>query len=265
MTLKEKDRHKEGGQMAIEVFSRYELKFILDEKTFPVILRRVQSRMHPDDYSRDGSFYTISNVYYDTPDDLLISTAVNHDGKYRYKIRLRTYDSTRSTAFLEIKKKFRGLTNKRRTTILIDDAVKMLESRIFPSEKPFMNMQVTRELFDIANRLTLVPKTVISYDRMAYFGDDPFEKDLRITFDSGVRARLNNLDLRLGSGGERLLAENLHIMEVKVAHSVPLWIARMLSECGVAHSHFSKYGAEYKKYIINNAYKGDDANVRQLC
>ncbi|MGN1097630.1 MAG: polyphosphate polymerase domain-containing protein [Clostridia bacterium] len=238
--------------MATEVFSRYELKFLLDEKAFDEIHSQVQSRMTPDAYSRDGNFYTISNIYYDTPDNSLISTAVRHDGKYRYKIRLRTYDPTRNTAFLEIKKKYRGLTNKRRTTILIDDADRMLRERVFPKEQPFMNMQVTRELFDIAQKLTLVPKTVISYDRRAYFGDDPFEKDLRITFDSGVRARLTDLDLRSGSYGERLLEDNLWIMEVKVAHSVPLWVARMLSRSGVSHTHFSKYGTEYKHYLMEN-------------
>lgn len=237
--------------MAIEVFSRYELKFMLDKRAYENIYSRIAQRMTPDAYSRDGSFYTISNVYYDTPDNSLISASVRHDGKYRYKLRLRTYDPSRNTAFLEIKKKYNGLTNKRRTTILIDDAARMLEEKIFPKEQPFMNMQVTRELYDIAQSLTLVPKTVISYDRQAFFGDDPVEKDLRITFDSGIRSRNTDLDLRKGSYGESMIEDDHWVMEVKVAHSVPIWIADLLAENGVSRTKFSKYGTEYKHYVAH--------------
>lgn len=238
--------------MAIEVFSRYELKFMLDRERFDAIHGEVCRRMEPDKYSRDGSFYTISNIYYDTPDDHLISTAVRHDGKYRYKLRMRTYDPSRDTAFLEIKKKYRGLTNKRRTAILIEDGRRLMEQGTEPEEKPFMNMQVTRELLEIAHEMPLRPKTLISYDRRAYFGGDGFEPDLRITFDSGIRSRRTDLELRHGSYGTLLLDGDYYIMEVKVSNSVPLWIARLLSENGVSRTHFSKYGAEYKQYLAEN-------------
>lgn len=238
--------------MAIEVFSRYELKFMLDRDQFAAIHSEIQRRMEPDKYSRDGSFYTISNIYYDTPDDHLISTAVRHEGKYRYKLRLRTYDPSQDMAFLEIKKKYRGLTNKRRTTILIEDGRRLMEQGIAPEERHFMNKQVTRELLEIANEMTLRPKTLISYDRRAYFGGDEFEPDLRITFDSAIRSRRTDLELRHGSYGTLLLDGEYYIMEVKVSNSVPLWIARLLSENGVSRTHFSKYGAEYKQHLAEN-------------
>ncbi len=247
--------------MAIEVFSRYELKFMLDSERFEAVHEEIQKRMTPDKYSRDGQFYTISNIYYDTPDDHLISTAVRHDGKYRYKIRMRTYDPTANTAFLEIKKKYRGLTNKRRTSILIDEGRRLLEHAEEPEERPFMNMQVTHELLDIASGMELRPKTQISYDRRAYFGGDEFEPDLRITFDSGIRARRRDLELRHGSYGEPLLEEGKYIMEVKVSRSVPVWIARLLSENGVSRTHFSKYGTEYLQYVAENFEK--IRNLRQ--
>ncbi len=239
--------------MAIEVFSRYELKFMLDESRYKSVSGAIEKRMECDSYSLNGSCYTISNIYYDTPDNRLISTAVRHDGAYRYKVRLRTYDPTMETAFLEIKKKYKGLTNKRRTSILIDSVNPMFSEGIFPEEKPFMNMQVTKELYIIGRSLSLVPKTVISYDRRAFFGIDPADGDLRITFDKNIRSRRSGLDLRLGSDGEPLLEEGKWIMEVKVEKSVPLWVARLLSENGVKRVKFSKYGTEYKNYIQKNA------------
>ncbi len=240
------------------MFSRYELKFMLDQERFDAIHGEICRRMRPDRYSRDGSFYTISNIYYDTPDDHLISTAVRHDGKYRYKLRLRTYDPASDMAFLEIKKKYRGLTNKRRTSILIEDGRSLLERGIEPEEKPFMNMQVVRELLEISREMTLLPKALISYDRRAYFGGDEFEPDLRVTFDSAIRFRRTDLELRHGSYGSPLLEEGYYIMEVKVSNSVPLWIARLLSDNKVSRTHFSKYGEEYKQYLAENFQKNTD-------
>lgn len=237
--------------MAIEVFSRYELKFMLNQAQYDCVIREIESRMACDSYSADGKFYTISNIYYDTPDNFLISTAVKHDGKYRYKVRLRTYDPESDIAFLEIKKKFNGLTSKRRTRIYIDDVNPMFESGIFPEIHRFMNKQVTKELYQVGRAHPLVPKTVVSYDRRAFFGADEEDGDLRITFDSSIRTRRTDLDLRKGSFGTLLTEPDIYIMEVKVDRSVPLWVARLLSENGVHRIKFSKYGTEYKNFIKN--------------
>lgn len=235
--------------MAIEVFSRYELKFALNEEQYAAVIEEIEQKMTPDAYSREGSSYTISNIYYDTPTDRLISIALAHDGAYRYKIRLRTYDPSLQTAFLEIKKKYKGLTSKRRTSIYIDDVNPMLMDGVFPKKQPFMNMQVTNELYNVGREICLMPKAAISYDRRAYFGSFEGESDLRITFDKNIRTRRDNLDLRFGSGGEPLLDEGRYIMEVKVQRSVPMWVAEMLSRNGIVRTRFSKYGTEYKKYI----------------
>lgn len=237
--------------MAIEVFSRYELKFEPNEEQYRSVLKELERRMEPDEHSRDGKTYTISNIYFDTPDDRLISAAIRHESKYRYKLRLRTYDPTLPTAFLEIKKKFNGLTSKRRTLIYVDDAEELLEHGIMPAERPFMNMQITRELLRIGRELPLLPKTVLSYDRRAYFGASGHERDLRVTFDKNIRARRDRTDFRLGTDGEPLIDDGHYIMEVKVEHSVPLWLASLLSENGLYRTRFSKYGAEYKRHLMN--------------
>ena len=125
-----------------------------------------------------------------------------------------------------------------------------------------MNMQVTRELYELASGMTLLPKTLISYDRRAYFKEDEFEKDLRLTFDSGIRARRMDLDLRHGSYGQPLLDQEYYIMEVKVSHSVPMWVARLLSDNGVSRCHFSKYGTEYKRHVLHNTAEEQREKIR---
>ena len=234
---------------AIEVFSRYELKFMPNREQYHNILKGIEQHMQPDEHSQNGNTYTISNVYFDTPDDRLVSTALRHESKYRYKIRMRTYDPSLPTAFLEIKKKYNGLTSKRRTLLYVDDALQLLLHGVEPPEQPFMNMQITNELLRISRELPLLPKTVLSYDRRAYFGASGNEKDLRVTFDNNIRARRDRTDFRLGTDGEQLLDSEHYIMEVKVEHSVPMWLAALLSENRVYRIKFSKYGTEYKRYL----------------
>ena len=38
-------------------------------------------------------------------------------------------------------------------------------------------------------------------------------------------------------------------MEIKIPNTVPLWLARYLSENGIFNSKFSKYGKEYEYYV----------------
>ena len=50
--------------MAIEVFNRYEKKYLLDEVTFKSLLNRISDYMELDKYNKNGQFYSISTVSY---------------------------------------------------------------------------------------------------------------------------------------------------------------------------------------------------------
>ena len=58
--------------MAIEVFNRYEKKYIIDEDTFHKLTYKISDYMNPDAYNRNGEAYRISNIYYDTENDELL-------------------------------------------------------------------------------------------------------------------------------------------------------------------------------------------------
>ena len=234
------------------VFSRYEMKFIVTKEQYDKLLVGFGDKMELDEYNVGGNLYTIMNLYYDTPTNDLVSTGLKHRDKYRYKIRLRSYDPEYPTAFLEIKKKVNGLVNKRRTLMYIDDVNPFLmEHRTVPESK-IVKRQIVKELDVIAKDIELEPKVVLCYDRQAFFGTQPEDGDLRVTFDTNIRARRYDLDLRLGSHGEKILGDEYVLMEVKVDKSVPLWLARLMSENKVRKQRFSKYGTEYSQYILKN-------------
>lgn len=234
------------------VFSRYEMKFIITKEQYEKVVQGFGDKMESDEYNIGGKLYTIMNLYYDTPTDDLVSTGLKRRDKYRFKIRLRSYDPEYPTAFLEIKKKVNGLVNKRRTLMYIDDVNPFLQQHKTVPESKIVKRQVVKEIDVIARQMELLPKVVLCYDREAFFGTQSEDGDLRVTFDTNIRARRYDLDLRLGSHGERILDENLVLMEVKVDKSVPLWLSRLMSENAVRKQRFSKYGTEFSQYILNN-------------
>ena len=51
--------------MAIEVFNRYEKKYMLDKERYEAVINKMSSHMEVDAYNKDNKFYMISNIYYD--------------------------------------------------------------------------------------------------------------------------------------------------------------------------------------------------------
>lgn len=234
--------------MAIEVFNRYEKKYRIRDDTYQRLREALKEYMESDEHSKGGEFYTICNIYYDTPDNYLIRKSV--DGSvYKEKLRLRSYGtvSPEDKVFLEIKKKYKRLVNKRRTKIILADAYDYLETGNMPELQQFMNAQVLREIDYMIHRMELSPKVFLSYDRCAMFGKE--NKEFRITFDRNITARRHDLGLHYGIYGEKLLREDEWIMEVKIDRAMPLWMTNLLSEYEIYPTSFSKYGTEYKNYV----------------
>lgn len=236
--------------MAIEVFNRYEKKYRIREDTYQSLRERLSEYMESDEHSRNGEFYTICNIYYDTPDNNLIRTSV--DGAvYKEKLRLRSYGTVQpeDIVFLEIKKKYKGLVNKRRTKIQLQTAYDFIASGQKPELQPYMNGQVLNELEYMIRRMPIEPKLFLSYERCALFGKD--NHDFRVTFDRNITARRYDLGLQFGVYGQQLIDEDEWIMEVKIDKAMPLWMTEILSEYHIYPASFSKYGTEYKRFILN--------------
>ena len=94
---------------------------------------------------------------------------------------------------------------------------------------------------------SLIPKIFIAYDRLSYNGLN--DSNLRITIDSNLRSRYNNLRLELGDAGNKYFDDDYYIMEIKTIGAIPLWFVKILSELKIYPTSFSKYGNIYKKYL----------------
>ena len=234
--------------MAIEVFNRYEHKYLIDSAAYEKIIKIMDEHMELDAYNTNHKPYTIANIYYDTADDYLIRKSLSKP-IYKEKLRLRSYgvpDST-SKVFLEIKKKYKGIVNKRRTVLSLDEAYSFVKSGKTPEQKEYMNTQVISEIEYFLKMYSLEPKVYLAYDRIAYF--EKGNPDLRISFDTNIRARRYDVRLEDGDGGRKLLPEEMYLMEIKTSRAKPLWLTHMLTELNIRRSSFSKYGTEFKQSI----------------
>lgn len=234
--------------MAIEVFNRYEKKYRITDATYQKLRDRLSEYMEADEHSRNGEFYTICNIYYDTPNNDLIRRSIEKP-VYKEKLRLRSYGVVEmdKKVFLEIKKKYEGLVNKRRTKLRLSEAYEFIKTKELPEFQPYMNAQVLKELQYMLNRMEIQPALFLSYDRVAMFGKD--NKDFRMTFDRNITTRRYDLGLHYGIYGEKQLREDEWIMEIKIDKAMPLWMTKILSELQIYPSSYSKYGTEYCNYI----------------
>lgn len=234
--------------MAIEVFNRYESKYLMDSQSFHEIYTRLLQYMELDEYNKNDQFYSISNLYFDTDQHSIIRNSLSKP-KYREKLRLRAYGVPKQDAkvYLELKKKVFGIVNKRRTGLKLEEAYEFVRTGVEPELAPYMNKQVIQEIKYFLGRYELQPAVYLTYDRIAMFCKN--NRDLRITFDTNIRSRRYDLKLEAGDHGDLIMAQGQWLMEVKAEKTVPVWLAQLLSELGMFRTGFSKYGNEYRMNI----------------
>lgn len=244
--------------MAIEVFNRVEKKYLIEDSVYRKLVKRLEEKMEADYYNQGQTFYSIVNLYYDTASDELIRNSLEQP-VYKEKLRLRSYGipAQEDFVFLEIKKKFGGVVNKRRTSLLLSEAYEYMAYKKQLEKAAYVNQQILHEIDAFLKRYSLLPKVCLCYERMAFLGRE--DREFRITFDTNLRSRREKLRLEAGMEGTPLLEEGVWLMEVKISKAAPLWFTRLLSEYQIYATSFSKYGTEYKKYLLQqNLLKGEE-------
>ena len=224
-------------------FKRYEKKYFLTMNQYEMFKERISSHVRPDDYPE----YTLCNLYYDTDNYSLIRASLEKP-VYKEKLRIRSYGvpGADDKVFVELKKKYEGVVYKRRVTMRNNTAQAFLKG---VKSNDNVN-QISKEIDYFQSFWKTVPKVFIAYDREALQGtEDP---ELRITFDTNLRYRLDRLSLSEGDDGLPLLNNGMILMEIKIPDACPLWLSRTLSELEIRPVSFSKYGTCYENHILNN-------------
>jgi SPX domain protein involved in polyphosphate accumulation len=221
-------------------FERYELKYLITQEQKENLLKLFQTYMVPDQFEKT----TIFNLYYDTPDFLLIRRSIEKP-VYKEKLRLRSYGKTKpdTHVFLELKKKYQSIVYKRRVSLKEKDAMDYFRQCYELEES-----QISKEIDYFKSLYTnLAPRVFIAYDRLAYLGKE--DSNFRITFDKNIVWREDDLSLSSDKQGHGMLPKDTLLMEIKVSKAIPLWLTHFLTENKMFKTSYSKYGNAYKQIM----------------
>ena len=249
----------------IGTFERKETKYVIDAAQLAKVKEGLSGRLELDGYGATR----IDSLYFDTPNRDLIARSLEKP-TYKEKLRVRAYGDAGpdSPVFVELKKKFKGIVYKRRVRMSRAGVQAYFAGASYeeaqgrhpvgskPDESAFtpVNLQIAREIDLFRTRYDgLAPSMLISCMREAWRAVDPSdpETDIRITFDEGI----SFVDVAGGpfeyeaavacEGRDFALPCGSAVMEIKCAGAYPVWLARLLGECGIRPQSFSKYGASY--------------------
>lgn len=183
----------------------------------------------------------VCSLYYDTPDSRIIRNSIEKP-VYKEKLRMRSYGTADkdSGVFLELKKKYMGVVYKRRIETTLRKAEEFVKNGTPTGENP----QIEKEIQYFLNFYEdIAPAVAISCERLSFAGaEDP---GLRITFDSNVSYRTDNLTLANSYYDNHLLDDGTRIMEIKIPGSMPLWLSGILDELMIFPTSYSKYASAY--------------------
>lgn len=231
------------------IFKRYELKYLITKEEQEMLKLLMGQYMSPDKFGKG----TIRNIYFDTPDKLLIRRSLEKP-VYKEKLRVRSYGEATSekTVFIELKKKYNGIVYKRRMDLREQSAMNYLCKRL-PLENP---SQISREIDCFYNLYkNIEPSIFLSYEREAFFSNE--DSNFRMTFDENIMFRDYDLSLISAIYGESILPKSAVLLEVKTALGIPIWLTKFLSYHKIYKTSFSKYGNAYNKTLLIKSLGGE--------
>lgn len=243
--------------------SRFERKYMINEKQAALIREFIRCHMVLDDFSvgkPDGN-YPVHSLYLDS-DRLQTYWATIQMEKTRFKLRVRYYDETpTSPVFFEIKRRVNECILKQRGVVKREAAVGILAGQF-----PDMSCMVSgnpKHLVAVQNfchlmlRMHATPKVHVAYEREAWLS--PGNNSLRITFDKYVRG-----EERLEPAFITHMAHpvypfvKLWVLEVKYTNRFPMWLGEMIRQLDMLQTGAAKYCG-----CINNIME-DEKRTKQM-
>lgn len=215
---------------------RKEIKYTITKIEFLRLKKHLDVLMKKDPHGGIDGKYMIRSQYYDSLRDQDLRD--NLDGLMeKRKIRLRTYTFDASHIKLEYKYKSGSDGKKPFIWITREEAI-MMENRKYGFLLDH-NEDFAKVLYVKMMQGAYKPKTIIQYDRTAYFHP---VSDTRITFDTGLKSTMNPYGLfSKDLSFIPLLEGDLGILEVKYNDFLPSIFKELLLEIDSLLESKSKY------------------------
>ncbi len=172
---------------SVDVVFRKEIKYVIYQHEFAKIRPMLAALMQRDPHGGDFG-YVVRSLYFDSVYDRDYYDTV--DGNLvKAKVRLRVYGKD-GPVKLELKQK-QGSDSKKHSLFLTREEAARLQACEYGS-LALRPEPIARTLYMRLLQGAYQPKTLVEYDREAYLYD---AGDVRVTFDTGMRATASGWDL----------------------------------------------------------------------
>ena len=227
----------------IHKFNRFELKYVISLQQAERIKTGLKRYLIPDEHGHTNGPYTLSSLYYDSP-DLRCYRENEHGLKFRRKLRIRCYETgdvftDESPVFVEIKQRYDRVTQKRRTIMPYYEALRLCNDRQMPDHGPG-DKALIEEIYVFLWQYNLRPVSIVRYDRQAFVGTE-YDMGLRVTFDTSLSFHAHQLRLHEQPSGLPMLPASSVLMEIKVNERIPFWLTNMIAAHNLQRVGASKY------------------------
>ncbi len=233
--------------MQIKYFDRYELKYLIDRSQYLRLVDELSNFMDRDDKGDGEGRYNITSLYFDSVDYKAYWDKIEGH-KYRRKVRIRVYGTQmvkpKTRCFAEIKQRINKTLQKKRLLLPYEAAVALCGAGEAFETSSEAERKIVEEIRYLYYTLQLQPACIVSYDRLAFNGD-AYDPGLRVTFDTNLKGRTHDLSLTSQGHGEShfFVPPEWCIMEVKVNHRIPGWLAKVVNQHRCTLRRISKYCA----------------------
>ena len=175
--------------------SRFEFKYIVDERCATGVRDFVRSYLEPDEFADpdQGNSYRIASLYVDNAELFLYRQTVM-GAKNRFKLRIRFYDDNPdSPAFLEIKRRVTDVIFKERATVTRKEVLCLLggvgpdQSRLVSNDGDAKADKALLNFYNLSDSLRAAATIYVSYRREAYVS--PNSNSIRVSSPPDPTAR----------------------------------------------------------------------------
>jgi SPX domain protein involved in polyphosphate accumulation len=226
--------------------NRFELKYIIDEKTAEGVRNFVSPYLVPDEFAdpNNKNSYMIHSLYCDNP-GLALRQATVAGHKNRYKLRIRFYDEKpENPVFFEIKGRVNDVILKERAAVKRASVARIL-NRPYPERSDLLKFDAknwaTLERFcHLKTAMHATGHVFVSYLREAYVS--PYDDSVRVTFDRMISASQYHkaLNVKFLDSWLQPPVEGV-VLELKFTDRFPLWMRDLVHSYNLWRGSMAKY------------------------
>ncbi len=222
-------------------FSRFEMKYILNEKNSKNIQKEIKNFMIYDGFTNLDNYYFVRSLYFDNRINSNFNEKV--DGvRSRHKFRIRTYSKQPNTPiFLEMKGRENSRTYKLRQEIKPEYLNLFYEKKnYFELKKIYPNNELIEKFIFDSFKKNLSSSVLVDYNRTPFINKSGLY--FRLTFDKDILSTKKNslFNKDLEKDWKECIA-GYTILEVKFNSSIPPWFQRIIQNYQLRLRSISKF------------------------